>query len=328
MKRVNLPSSLRFLTFGFNLNKNLEQVTLPSSQNLEQVTPPSSIRSLTFGHSFNQTLEGVTLQGNLQSLTFGHDFNRSLEQVTLPCNFQSLTFGEGLNWSPKRVVLPRNLQCLTLLLECKGCNRRSDLAKHSAELWHLATFSAKALEKWDFYAVFRAWHVGTVSKCQPGLWRSELVLQSSDCLILFRVSSLCLACSKMGGGKTHAAIGNPSCSAYLQVCWWTISVCVCFLEHCCLQVVFQVCPSHVLRTLSSPHLGSLGYIIYIIYITIYIYDNCSRYTVYRVMDLFLWPSMEEFVERCEPVCFWCVFELPIFCLAETCMNHQKPMYLY
>jgi hypothetical protein len=46
-------------------------------------------------------------------------------------------------------------------------------------------------------------------------------------------------------------------------------LCVCFLEHCCLQVVFQVCPSHVLRTLSSPHLESLGYIIYYIYITVY-----------------------------------------------------------
>ena len=177
--------------------------------------------------------------------------------------------------------------------------------------------------------------MGTVSKCQPGLWRSELVLQSSDCLILFRVSSLCLACSKMGGGKTHAAIGNPSCSAYLQVCWWTISVCVCvFLS----IVAYKLCSKFVLRMCYVRYpvriwnrWGILYYIYILLYIILYIYDNCFRYTVYRVMDIFyffLWPSMEEFVERCEPVCFWGVFELPIFCLAETCMNHQKPMYLY
>ena len=70
-------------------------------------------------------------------------------------------------------------------------------------------------------------------------------------------------------------------------------LCVCFLEHCCLQVVFQVCPSHVLRTLSSPHLNRWGilyiilYIYYCILYYIYIYDNCFRYTVYRVMDIFL-----------------------------------------
>lgn len=119
----NLPKTLESLTFGDSFNQSLKQVTLPNS-----------LQSLTFGSCFNQSLQGVTLPSNLQSLTFGNDFNQGLEQVTLPCNFQSLTFGEGLNWSPKRVVLPRNLQCLTLLLECKGCNRRSDLAKHSAEL--------------------------------------------------------------------------------------------------------------------------------------------------------------------------------------------------
>ena len=51
--------------------------------------------------------------------------------------------------------------------------------------------------------------------------------QSSDLLIRLRVSSLGLglAWSKMDGGKTHAAGGKPSCSAYLHVCWRTIPVC-------------------------------------------------------------------------------------------------------
>lgn len=109
-------------------------------------------------------------------------------------------------------------------------------------------------------------------------------------------------------------------------------LCVCvFLS----IVAYKLCSKFVLRMCYVRYpvriwnRWGILYIIYILlYIILYIYDNCFRYTVYRVMDIFLWPSMEEFVERCEPVCFWGVFELPIFCLAETCMNHQKPMYLY
>ena len=67
-------------------------------------------------------------------------------------------------------------------------------------------------------------------------------------------------------------------------------MCVCFLEHCCLQVVFQVCPSHVLRTLSSPKLGSFGYIRYI-YIYIYIYIIC----IYVMIIVSAIPYIEEWI---------------------------------
>ena len=54
---------------------------------------PCSLASLTFGYNFNKSLEQVTLPSTLQNLSFGDSFNQSLEQVTLPSNLQSLSFG-------------------------------------------------------------------------------------------------------------------------------------------------------------------------------------------------------------------------------------------
>ena len=125
LERVNLPSGLDSISFGFEFNQNLKGVNFPS------VLP-----SVTFGNAFNKTLErvcfkwsseldiwrqiwqeaGVTLPNGLRSLTFGKDFNQKLDGVTLPRDLQSLTCGDSFDQSLEGVCFPRR-QVDSLALE-------------------------------------------------------------------------------------------------------------------------------------------------------------------------------------------------------------------
>ena len=117
---IQLPSSLRSLTFGDNFNQSLNGFHLPSSlqsltfgdkfnQSLEGIQVPGSLQNLTFGRRFNQSLEGTQLPSSLQSLTFGDNFDQSLEGIQLPSSLQSLTFGYKFNQSLEGIQLPSSL---------------------------------------------------------------------------------------------------------------------------------------------------------------------------------------------------------------------------
>ena len=48
---------------------------------LERVDLPSGLDSISFGFEFNQNLKGVNFPSVLPSVTFGNAFNKTLERV-------------------------------------------------------------------------------------------------------------------------------------------------------------------------------------------------------------------------------------------------------
>jgi hypothetical protein len=51
---------------------------------MKKVSLPSGLRYLTSGYTFNQHIGNVASQPSLHILTFGYSFNQHIEQVAFP----------------------------------------------------------------------------------------------------------------------------------------------------------------------------------------------------------------------------------------------------
>jgi hypothetical protein len=112
---------------------------------------------------FNKNLDQVTLPSSLQSLTFGQNFNQSLERATPPSNLGSLTFGMNYcikSWKKRLTAykLPGGRIC-TLSKLWMGCNHMGAGGwVHAVEIWGTTIWKYDSIFC-DQYATYYSKHI-------------------------------------------------------------------------------------------------------------------------------------------------------------------------
>jgi len=156
---TNLPDNLKFVTFGYNFNKSVDNLPktithlscgefflqpianfnefhslthltleVVCDQDMEVIQLPSSLTHLTLKSTFNRSVNKLKLPDSLTHLTFGSRFDRSVDKLQLPNLITHLVFGHDFNQPINNLKLPSSLAYLEFGL---NFDQQFDKSKYS-----------------------------------------------------------------------------------------------------------------------------------------------------------------------------------------------------
>lgn len=144
---VQLPATLKSLTLPFWSGINLEMLSQPLPNGLEELENysgalralPKSVRSLSLFGDWNQAANEWLLLDKLETLKFGDKFDRPLHAGIFPSKLTHLEFGKAFNEPLAVGVLPPSLRVLQL---STNFNRRLEAGQLNTGLTALHLGSA------------------------------------------------------------------------------------------------------------------------------------------------------------------------------------------
>ena len=93
LEEIHLPDSLTHLTIDFDRPLSCaDRLESKDSLPIIGLKLPSSLKYLTFGYIFNKSINKVQFPNKLKFITFGNKFNQSINRVQFPESVTKITF--------------------------------------------------------------------------------------------------------------------------------------------------------------------------------------------------------------------------------------------